>query len=211
MSFREYVVRGQDPCVNVVLTEDAAAVLSVFLAGSCMGVSTLMNSSVPDAVGSLLVGCLLGCVASFIIYTNVAALMGRSIPHENLDKINNELESDIMIRAIHDVKGIDMGNSLVRYKAEMDFDGRELSRVYLDKQDLSALLEVSINFYELACVINFFLRLQEVKAFQTIDELESFMLKHGESIVDLMGGEIDRIEMKLRVNIINLSIKFICV
>lgn len=25
------------------------------------------------------------------------------------------------------------------------------------------------------------------------------MMKHGESIVDLMGGEIDRIEMKLRV------------
>lgn len=34
---------------------------------------------------------------------------------------------------------------------------------------------------------------------QTIEELESFMLKHGENIVDMMGGEIDRIEMKLRV------------
>lgn len=48
-----------------------------------------------------------------------------------------------MIRAIHDVKGIDMGNSLIRYKAEVDFDGRELTRSYLDKQDLNKLLEVS--------------------------------------------------------------------
>lgn len=40
----------------------------------------------------------------------------RSIAAEQLDKINAELESDVMIRAIHDVKGIDMGNSLVRYK-----------------------------------------------------------------------------------------------
>lgn len=32
-----------------------------------------------------------------------------------------------------------------------------------------------------------------------IDKLEEFMLKHGENIVDMMGGEIDRIEMKLRV------------
>lgn len=47
-----------------------------------------------------------------------------------------------MIRAIHDVKGIDIGNSLVRYKAEMDFDGRELTRSYLDKQDLNELLKV---------------------------------------------------------------------
>jgi len=52
-----------------------------------------------------------------------------------------------MIRAIHDVKGIDMGNSLVRYKAELDFDGRELSRSYLDKQDLSLLLEVQIYIF----------------------------------------------------------------
>lgn len=40
----------------------------------------------------------------------------RSISLEQLDKINAELEKDVMIRAIHDVKGIDMGNSLVRYK-----------------------------------------------------------------------------------------------
>lgn len=36
--------------------------------------------------------------------------------------------------------------------------------------------------------------------FKDIDELEAFMVKHGENIVDLMGGEIDRIELKLRVS-----------
>lgn len=68
--------------------------------------------------------------------------MFRSIPEEYLNKINAELESDVMIRAIYDVKGIDIGNSLIRYKAELDFDGRELTRSYLDKQDLNTLLEV---------------------------------------------------------------------
>lgn len=33
----------------------------------------------------------------------------------------------------------------------------------------------------------------------SIDELEPFLLKHGESIVDMLGGEIDRIELKLKV------------
>lgn len=179
MTFWEYVLRGQDPSVNVVLMEDVAAVMGVGVAASCMGLSVYTNSSIPDAVGSLLVGGVLGGVASFLIYTNVAALVGRSIPQENLDKINAELEADVMIRAIHDVKGIDIGNSLVRYKAELDFDGRELTRSYLDKQDLNVML-------------------QELKDMQTIEELESFMLKHGENIVDMMGGEIDRIEMKLR-------------
>ncbi|CAH1159974.1 unnamed protein product [Phaedon cochleariae] len=105
----------------------------------------------------------------------------RSIPEESLNKINTELEKDIMIRAIHDVKGIDMGSYLVRYKAELDFDGRELTRAYLDKQELNELLE-------------------EIKRIDNIDKLEEFMLKHGENLVDMMGGEIDRIEMKLRKN-----------
>lgn len=48
----------------------------------------------------------------------------------------------MLIRAIYDVKGIDMGTGLVRYKAEVDFDGRELTRGYLDKQDLDAIMKV---------------------------------------------------------------------
>nr|CAH7745851.1 unnamed protein product [Callosobruchus chinensis] len=179
MSVKDYVVRAQDPSVNVVLLEDAAAVIGVILAAGCMGISSVTNSPIPDSIGSLLVGCILGSVASFIIYTNVAALVGRSIPEENLERINMELEKDVMIRAIHDVKGIDMGNKLVRYKAELDFDGRELTRAYLDKQELSELLE-------------------EIKKIDNIDKLEEFMLKHGENIVDMVGGEIDRIEMKIR-------------
>lgn len=47
-----------------------------------------------------------------------------------------------------------------------------------------------------------------VKSFQTVDELEQFLLNHGENIVDLMGGEIDRIEMKLRVIIFIINFQF---
>ncbi|EGI57333.1 PREDICTED: zinc transporter 9 [Acromyrmex echinatior] len=178
-SLKQFVLEGQDPSVNVVLMEDFAAVLGVIVAAGCMGLTSYLENPMFDSFGSLLVGGLLGGVASFIIYSNVAALIGRSISQENLDKINAELEADIMVRAIHDVKGIDMGNNLVRYKAELDFDGRELTRSYLDKHDLIAMLE-------------------EVKSMQTIDELETFLLKHGENIVDMLGGEIDRIELKLK-------------
>lgn len=71
------VLTGKDPCVNVVLTEDAAAVASVAVAAGCMGLSTITGSPIYDAIGSLLVGSILGGVASFIIYTNVAALVGK--------------------------------------------------------------------------------------------------------------------------------------
>lgn len=179
MTVAEYVLRGQDPSVNVVLLEDIAAVFGIAIAAGCMGLTSYTGLPIYDAVGSLAVGGVLGAVASFIIYTNTAALVGRSIRVERLQEINKEMENDIMIRAIHDVKATDMGNNYVRYKAEVDFDGRELSRSYLDSQDLDSLLE-------------------EMKKLKTIEEVEAFMLKHGESIVDLLGGQIDRIEISLK-------------
>jgi len=84
-----------------------------------------------------------------------------------------------MIRAIHDVKATDLGNNIVRYKAEVDIDGRQLTRHYLDTVDLENLLE-------------------EMKKLQNIEDLEALMLKHGENIVDLIGAEIDRIEKELK-------------
>ncbi|XP_017123583.1 zinc transporter 9 isoform X1 [Drosophila elegans] len=179
MTFKDYVISGKDPCVNVVLCEDAAAVTGVMVAGACMGLSSYTGSPIFDAAGSLVIGALLGAVASFIIYTNANALVGISISSERLEKINSALEADVMIRAIYDVKGIDIGNARVRYKAELDFDGRELTRSYLDKQDLAKLLTT-------------------VRGFEKVEDLEGFLLDQGENIVDLMGGEIDRIEMNLR-------------
>lgn len=71
------VLGGKDPCVNVVLTEDAAAVTSVAVAAACMSLTSLTGLAVFDAIGSLLVGGILGAVASFIIYTNATALVGK--------------------------------------------------------------------------------------------------------------------------------------
>ncbi|XP_064483341.1 proton-coupled zinc antiporter SLC30A9, mitochondrial-like [Ornithodoros turicata] len=179
ISMFEYVRRSRDPSVNVVLLEDMAAVVGVSIAAACMGLSTVLGNPVYDAVGSLIIGTVLSSVAGFIVYSNAVALVGRSIPFEAMQQINKELESDVMIRAIHDVKATDMGNSVVRYKAEIDIDGRELTRSYLDTQDLELLLE-------------------EVMNIETIEQLDAFMLKHGENIVDLLGAQVDRIESNLK-------------
>lgn len=51
-----------------------------------------------------------------------------------------------MTRAIHDVKATDIGLSKVRFKAEVDFDGRVVTRSYLEKQDIDQILNVSCYF-----------------------------------------------------------------
>ncbi|XP_022616121.1 zinc transporter 9 [Seriola dumerili] len=179
LSFYEYVMQSRDPSTNVVLLEDAAAVLGVILAASCMGLTSLTGNPYYDSLGSLGVGTLLGAVSAFLIYTNTEALIGRSIQAERVQKLTEFLENDPAVRAIHDVKATDMGLSKVRFKAEVDFDGRVVTRSYLEKQDIDQILN----------------DIQQVK---TPEELENFMLKHGENIIDTLGAEVDRLEKELK-------------
>lgn len=58
-------------------------------------------------------------------------------------------------------------------------DGRELAKYYLSQRDLNSMMG-------------------EIKAVETNDDLERFMLKHGENIVDCLGEQVDRIEMELK-------------
>ena len=150
-----------------------------------MGLTSFYGMPVFDAVGSLAIGGLLGGVASFVIVSNAGALVGKSIAPASLATINRCLEADEMVRAIHDVKATNMGNEVIRYKAEVDFDGRKLTRNYLDSVDLVALQQ---ELKEVA----------EAGENGNLESVEEFMLKHGENIVDLLGAEVDRIENELK-------------
>ena len=70
--------------MNVVLLEDTAAVVGVGVALGCLGLTSVLGSSVPDALGSCIIGAILASVSGFIIYSNVAALVGRSDGRELL-------------------------------------------------------------------------------------------------------------------------------
>uniref|UniRef100_A0A4X2KNL0 Proton-coupled zinc antiporter SLC30A9, mitochondrial n=1 Tax=Vombatus ursinus TaxID=29139 RepID=A0A4X2KNL0_VOMUR len=183
MSFYKYVMESRDPSTNVVLLEDAAAVLGVALAATCMGLTSLTGNPLYDCLGSLGVGTLLGAVSAFLIYTNAEALLGRSIQPEQVQRLTELLENDPSVRAIHDVKATDLGMGKIRFKAEVDFDGKVVTRSYLEKQDFDQML-------------------QEIQEVKTPEELEIFMLKHGENIVDTLGAEVDRLEKELKVRCI---------
>ncbi|GAB1601528.1 zinc transporter 9-like [Argonauta hians] len=178
MKFWEYVNRGNDPNVNVVLLEDLAAVLGVGIAASCLTITQMTGNSFADAIGSLLVGGILGSVASFIIYNNTEVLVGKSIPMDKKLLMSQQLESDRMIRSLHDVKATEIGGE-VRFKAEVDFDGMEITRAYLLKVDLENLLT-------------------EMQNLKRTEDAENFLLLHGERVIDTLGEEVDRIEKKLK-------------
>lgn len=178
-----YIKRSNDPAVNVIFCEDAAAVLGIFIAGGTMALTSITGSPLWDAFGSIGVGTLLAFVSAYIINTNARVLLGQSVPGEDMKRMQATLERDRMVRGLYDVKTTDMGGGgMIRFKAEADFDGREVTSAYISsKVDLEAVLE-------------------EVKKVQDVKELEQFLLVHGEGVVDQLGEEVDRLEKKLRDN-----------
>ena len=45
-------------------------------------------------------------------------------------------------RALYDIKATDMGSQSVMFKAEVDMDGREITRSYLERIDIQLILQV---------------------------------------------------------------------
>ena len=179
VTFRDYILRGRDPSSVAVLLEDSVSVLGVLTAGTCLTLTYATGNHIYDAIGSVCIGGLLGAVALFLIKRNSDALIGRSIPPERLRHIIDLLESDRVIRSVHDVKALDLGADTIRFKAEINFDGHELARVHLEKQNMASLLETA-------------------RAIEGQDELYAFLLSHGEQIIDTLAVEVDRLEKEIK-------------
>lgn len=73
----EHVLSTSDPTLRAVFFEDAAALVGVLLAGSGLALHQITGSPVPDAVGSILVGLVLGVVAIVLIQRNRSFLVGQ--------------------------------------------------------------------------------------------------------------------------------------
>ncbi|QQP39634.1 Zinc transporter, partial [Caligus rogercresseyi] len=109
---------GYDPSVNVVLLEDVVAVSGVAIAAGAMTLSVKLGSHV---------------------LTPLDPLQSRATGVYR--ELYDSLQYQCPYWALHTgCSGIDMGNGFVRYKAELDIDGRELTRIYLNKNDLGGLL-----------------------------------------------------------------------
>jgi cation diffusion facilitator family transporter len=73
----EHVLVTSDPTLRAVFFEDTAALVGVVIATAALAAHELTRSAIPDAIGSILIGVLLGVVAIDLINRNRRFLIGQ--------------------------------------------------------------------------------------------------------------------------------------
>ncbi|PRP84360.1 hypothetical protein PROFUN_08225 [Planoprotostelium fungivorum] len=168
MTFRDYINDGPDTSNVAVLLEDAAAVSGVAIAAFCVGMTHWTGNPMWDSLGSISVGAILGATAIFLIRKN----------KDILNKITNLMKADPVVSHIRDVKAVSIGTNMLRFQADISFNGEEISNLYLQRTvpDIEELQ----------------------KQLDTPEKLRAYLLKYGDGVIDQLGREVDRIEDNIK-------------
>lgn len=121
----EHVMGTSDPTLRAVFFEDAAALTGLVIAAAGLGLHELTGSPTPDAIGSILVGVLLGVVALVLINRNRRFLVGQEAdPRVRAAVIQQLLEQPEVARVTY-LRLEVVGPRLVSVIGDVDLTGDE--------------------------------------------------------------------------------------
>ncbi|RMG17651.1 MAG: cation diffusion facilitator family transporter [Deltaproteobacteria bacterium] len=169
-----FIRSSTDPTAIAVLFEDGVACLGVIVAAAGIGLSYLTGSHVPDALGSIVIGLLLGAVAISLGLKNRELILGQAIPEEEREAIRRFLAAQPTVRGIRAFRSRVLGADTFRMKADVDFDGRRLGEA------------------QAAWVA------EQLPHLDSPEAIRRFSGEFGARVVEALGDEVDRIEAEMK-------------
>ena len=166
-----------DPSTLAVYLEDGIALIGIGIAAASISASYLTGNVLWDALGSIIVGILLGIIAIVLIVKNRSYILGRSIPEEEREEIIAALTADPAIERVLDFKSSVLGIGVYRIKCEVEFNGAALLKGAYQNKYLQDRYEEVTDDYE---------------------AFKRFCVDYADRIPRLMGKKIDDIETMLK-------------
>jgi len=140
----EHVLRTSDPTLRAVFAEDAAALVGLLIAAGSLALHEITGSSVPDAIGSILVGVLLGVVAVVLIDQNRRFLVGQEADPRVRAAVIAELTADPEVSRVTYLRLEFVGPRLLTVIGDVDLTGEDTeTHVALRLRALEARLDAS--------------------------------------------------------------------
>jgi len=168
--FFRYLRYQADPSAVAVILEDSAACLGVLLAGGGIALAHFTGYHGWDAIASIAIGVLLGCVALWLIVRNRALLVGPAVPPDVRKQIKAAIEKHPAVEKLIRLRTRQIDLETHRVAADVEFDGAVLADKLEDKlRDAWEQIE-------------------------TYEDFKAFCDQYADDIVELLGDEIDVIE-----------------
>ncbi len=175
--FWRYVREEAEPGVVAVLFEDAVACFGVIVALVSIGLTQWTGQPFWDAVGSIFIGILMGFFAIFLVVRNHLALVGPAIPDSVRRRVIEIIRRYPTVDKIVDMRSTVIDGETYRIKAEIKFNGRVFA----------GRLEKKIR--------------HDYERIKTFEDFNAFAVSYADSVLELLGDEIDEMESEIQKNI----------
>jgi cation diffusion facilitator family transporter len=122
-TWAQFIRRARAPELPVVLLEDFAALIGLFLALIGVGLTLVTHNGVWDGVGTLAIGVLLILVAAVLAVETKSLLIGESATPEQVDAIEKALADDGPVERVIHLRTLHLGPEEVLVAAKIAVPG----------------------------------------------------------------------------------------
>jgi cation diffusion facilitator family transporter len=117
----EAVSKEKNPTTFVVLFEDSAALLGLFVAVSGIALSQWTGNPLFDGIASIIIGFILGGTAFWLAYETKSLLIGESAKTDVIDGVEQVIDSYPPITQVNEVLTLHMGPSYILLTVSVNF------------------------------------------------------------------------------------------